>query len=63
MARPAQLVGCHCFGLRSRLLRQPPSRFGTFDAILLTSAIWSLLHIQYQWAIILQIFSIGLMLG
>ncbi len=39
------------------------SRLGIFGAILLTSAIWSLLHIQYDWVIILQIFGIGLMLG
>jgi CAAX protease family protein len=39
------------------------SRLGIFGAILLTSVIWSLVHIQYEWVIILQIFGIGLMFG
>jgi hypothetical protein len=39
------------------------SRLGIFGAILLTSALWSLLHIQYDWIIIGQIFCIGLMFG
>jgi membrane protease YdiL (CAAX protease family) len=39
------------------------SRMGIFGAVLLTSAIWSLLHIQYEWFIIFQIFGLGLMVG
>jgi membrane protease YdiL (CAAX protease family) len=39
------------------------SRLGILGAILLTSALWSMLHIQYDWIIIGQIFCIGLMLG
>ena len=39
------------------------SRLGIIGAILLTSAVWSLLHIQYDWFIIGQIFCIGLVLG
>jgi membrane protease YdiL (CAAX protease family) len=39
------------------------SRLGTSGAILLTSFAWSLLHIQYDWFLILQVFCVGLLLG
>lgn len=39
------------------------SRFGAPGAILLTSAMWALMHVQYDWFVIGQIFLLGIFLG
>jgi membrane protease YdiL (CAAX protease family) len=40
-----------------------PSRIGPIGAILVTSTIWAVVHFQYAWPIIGQIFVYGLVLG
>jgi membrane protease YdiL (CAAX protease family) len=37
--------------------------FGTAGTIVATSAAWAAMHVQYDWAILAQIFLIGLLLG
>lgn len=39
------------------------SRLGVIGAIVITSAAWSVMHVQYDWIILCQIFLIGLLLG
>jgi membrane protease YdiL (CAAX protease family) len=39
------------------------SRLGTVGAVVLTSAIWAVVHTQYDWIIVGQIFGLGLLLG
>ncbi len=39
------------------------SKAGAAGAVLLTSAIWALIHFQYDWYNVLQIFAVGLFLG
>jgi membrane protease YdiL (CAAX protease family) len=39
------------------------SRFGAPGAIVLTAAAWSLMHVQYDWFVIGQIFLLGIFLG
>jgi uncharacterized protein len=40
-----------------------PSRIGPIGAILVTSTIWAMVHVQYAWPIVGQIFVYGLVLG
>jgi hypothetical protein len=40
-----------------------PSRIGPIGAILVTSTIWAVVHFQYAWPVIGQIFVYGLVLG
>jgi membrane protease YdiL (CAAX protease family) len=39
------------------------SRLGAVGAVVLTSAIWAVIHTQYDWIIVGQIFGLGLLLG
>ena len=39
------------------------SRLGTAGAVVLTSAIWAVVHTQYDWITVGQIFGLGLLLG
>jgi membrane protease YdiL (CAAX protease family) len=39
------------------------SRLGAVGAVVLTSAIWAVVHTQYDWIIVGQIFGLGLLLG
>lgn len=39
------------------------SRLGNVGAILITSALWALVHTQYSWFIILWVFFLGILLG
>ena len=39
------------------------TRFGAPGSVLLTAAAWSLMHVQYDWFVIAQIFLLGLMFG
>lgn len=39
------------------------SRLGAVGAIVLTSAIWAAIHIQYDWIFVGEIFGLGLLLG
>ena len=39
------------------------SRLGPIGAVVLTSAVWTILHTQYDWLVLSQIFCIGLLLG
>jgi len=39
------------------------SRLGPTGAIVLTSAVWTLLHTQYDWLILTELFCIGLLFG
>lgn len=39
------------------------SRLGPIGAVVLTSAVWAILHTQYDWLVLSQIFCIGLLLG
>ena len=39
------------------------SRLGAPGAILLTSGMWALMHVQYDWFVISQIFLLGIFLG
>jgi membrane protease YdiL (CAAX protease family) len=39
------------------------SRLGAAGAIVLTSAIWAAIHVQYDWFGILQVFCLGLLFG
>jgi membrane protease YdiL (CAAX protease family) len=39
------------------------SRFGAPGAIALTAAAWALMHVQYDWFVITQIFLLGIFLG
>ena len=40
-----------------------PSRIGPVGAILLTSAVWAVIHVQYAWPLIAQIFIFGVVFG
>ena len=39
------------------------SFLGPFGAILLSSIVWTALHLQYEWFFFGEVFSIGLLLG
>ena len=39
------------------------SRLGAVGAVVLTSAIWAMIHTQYDWITVAQIFGLGLLLG
>ena len=39
------------------------SRLGSAGAILLTSALWASIHVQYDWFFIGEVFVLGLILG
>ena len=39
------------------------SRFGASGGVLLTAAAWSLMHVQYDWFVISEIFLLGLLFG
>jgi len=39
------------------------SRLGPYGAILLSSIVWTVMHLQYDWFFFGEIFSIGLLLG
>ncbi len=39
------------------------SRIGPFGAIVITSAIWTVIHVQYDWAVLAQVFIFGIVLG
>jgi uncharacterized protein len=39
------------------------SFLGPLGAILLSSAVWTMLHLQYDWFFLGEVFSIGLVLG
>lgn len=40
-----------------------PSRLGPFGAVVLTSAVWAVVHVQYAWPIMAQIFVYGVIFG
>lgn len=40
-----------------------PSAVGPIGAVVLTSAIWAVVHVQYSWPVMLQIFIYGLVFG
>lgn len=40
-----------------------PSRIGPVGAIVLTSAVWAVIHVQYAWPLIAQIFIFGVVFG
>jgi len=48
---------------RGFLFRGFVSRLGMIPAVIITSAIWSLLHVQYEWLYLAQIFVLGLVFG
>jgi hypothetical protein len=39
------------------------SRFGVSGAIVLTAAVWTLMHTQYDWVVLMDVLCIGLLLG
>ncbi len=39
------------------------SRYGATGGVLLTAAAWSLMHVQYDWFVICEIFLLGLLFG
>lgn len=39
------------------------SRLGPFGAIVIMSAVWTAIHVQYDWAVLAQVFISGIVLG
>ncbi len=39
------------------------SRVGPLGAIIVTSGIWTIIHVQYDWAVLAQVFIFGIVLG
>jgi membrane protease YdiL (CAAX protease family) len=48
---------------RGFLVRGFAPAFGNWPTILITSALWSIIHVQYQWFFVAEIFALGVLFG